>query len=499
MFIDYEYMQLSISLFLLASIVLFATSIALGHTTTIVHRILFAISAVLFLMTAGSFTVQSSGLLTVGIVVILLFHAINALRGTYARYIPKRLHKRLGASWWRLSALMVVVFLIDSYVSQPFEYFILSCFVFSLIFLLTTFKNLFQYKLRMSNGGLREWPTVSLVIPARNEDHALHDALSAALKIDYPKLEIIVLDDCSHDKTPDIIASHAHDGVRFVSGEQPEAGWTGKNQALQKLLDEASGEYILFADVDIHFGSSSLVQLMSGMIDKKLAMLSVLPGRRHFDFSTSLFASLQDLFMIGAPLDFFGQPPASGVCMLFDTEKLRRLGGFGIVSDMVGPEFYFARQFSRRQGYTMVLGTQSLDITTRKKLSSTLDTRNRVLYPVLEKDPAAVLLVSILIVGLFIGNIFAAFQGNFIAALTTVFLISSHLAVVTVLNPTAWLLSVINLPLVALVDVLLTLKSMLSYEFGTVRWKKRNICYVSLETIPKLPDLPVKSSKARGR
>jgi len=336
---------------------------------------------------------------------------------------------------------------------------------------------------------MADWPTLSILVPARNEDHALNEMLINLTNVEYPKLEIIVLDDCSHDKTPEIINSYAHKGVRFVSGKIPAEGWTGKNQALQTLLDEASGEYVMFCDVDVRLGTDSLSPLIAHMVKDKLSMLSIIPGRRKFDFSASVFASLQELLLISLPLSTFGQPPASGPCMMFKTDDLVQIGGFSMVSDMVGPEFFFSRTFHRRHKVSMILGSSELGITTRKKLSSIFDTRIRVLYPALQRDPATLLIAVTLLAVIYFGALVAAISGSFFGATAMVFLISSNLIAISVLNPSSWLVSVINLPIMVLTEIWLAIYSMISYEFGTVQWKKRNICYVSLETIPKLPDV----------
>jgi hypothetical protein len=70
----------------------------------------------------------------------------------------------------------------------------------------------------------KELPSVSVLIPARDETDALQVCLQSLIANDYPKLEIIVLDDCSiNRRTPEIIRSFAHDGVRFVPGNIPPA------------------------------------------------------------------------------------------------------------------------------------------------------------------------------------------------------------------------------------------------------------------------------------
>src|SRR5690606_8106890 len=78
-----------------------------------------------------------------------------------------------------------------------------------------------------------DMPSVSVCIPARNEAHAMTDCLEHVLRSNYPKIEVIVLDDLSGDKTSSLIKAFAHDGVRFVEGEPLPDGWLGKNHALE--------------------------------------------------------------------------------------------------------------------------------------------------------------------------------------------------------------------------------------------------------------------------
>ena len=61
-------------------------------------------------------------------------------------------------------------------------------------------------------------PTVTVAIPARNETEDLAFCIESLVASNYPKLEILVLDDCSQDNTPEVIKSFAHKGVRFLSG-----------------------------------------------------------------------------------------------------------------------------------------------------------------------------------------------------------------------------------------------------------------------------------------
>ena len=124
----------------------------------------------------------------------------------------------------------------------------------------------------------RDLPTISVAIPARNETDDLEACLNSLISSSYPKLEILVLDDCSQNKhTPNIIKAFAHAGVRFIAGKNPPEHWLAKNYAYQQLADEANGELLLFCGVDARFTVDSLEAMVSTMQGSRLSMLSILP------------------------------------------------------------------------------------------------------------------------------------------------------------------------------------------------------------------------------
>ncbi|MCD8561812.1 glycosyltransferase, partial [Candidatus Saccharibacteria bacterium] len=117
-----------------------------------------------------------------------------------------------------------------------------------------------HYTSSLTDGS--DMPSVSVCIPARNEQHALADCLQRVIASTYERLEIIVLDDVSGDDTSALIRSFAQDGVRFVQGKALPPGWLGKNHALQGLLEEASGSYVLFMDVDTRLEPQAIEHLV---------------------------------------------------------------------------------------------------------------------------------------------------------------------------------------------------------------------------------------------
>lgn len=90
-------------------------------------------------------------------------------------------------------------------------------------------------------------PLVTVVIPTYNQASYLGEAIDSVLSQDYPRLELVVVDDGSTDDTPSIIASH---GARIVAIRQPNQGAAN---ALNRGIQAASGELICWLSSDDAF------------------------------------------------------------------------------------------------------------------------------------------------------------------------------------------------------------------------------------------------------
>ncbi len=134
-------------------------------------------------------------------------------------------------------------------------------------------------RLENTEPGLSGYPSVSIIIPVRNEEEHVEQALSSVLKLDYPYLEIVVLDDRSTDRTPEILSaiSKANPALKaFRIGELPK-GWLGKNHALKKGADVSQGEYLLFSDADIYFAPDTLQRALTYMKKENTDFLALFP------------------------------------------------------------------------------------------------------------------------------------------------------------------------------------------------------------------------------
>lgn len=113
-------------------------------------------------------------------------------------------------------------------------------------------------------AGARQ-PRVSLIVSALNEAGSIEPALRSLLAIDYPDLELIVIDDRSTDATGDILdrLAASQPRLRPIHLRELPPGWLGKNHALHRGAAMASGEYLLFTDADAVFAPSAVARAVA--------------------------------------------------------------------------------------------------------------------------------------------------------------------------------------------------------------------------------------------
>ncbi|MEU5366189.1 glycosyltransferase [Streptomyces sp. NPDC005925] len=115
------------------------------------------------------------------------------------------------------------------------------------------------------------WPSVCVVVPARDEAAVLGMSLPSLLAQDYPgRAEVFLVDDGSTDGTGELARdlSRRHGGLALTvdSPGEPPAGWTGKLWAVRHgigLARARSPEYLLLTDADIAHAPDSLRELVA--------------------------------------------------------------------------------------------------------------------------------------------------------------------------------------------------------------------------------------------
>jgi cellulose synthase/poly-beta-1,6-N-acetylglucosamine synthase-like glycosyltransferase len=111
-------------------------------------------------------------------------------------------------------------------------------------------------------------PTVSLIIPAFNEEKVIAQEIENSLVLDYPKekLEIIVVSDGSTDKTNDIVRTFKKEGVKLIALNPNQ----GKSSAQNRGVAEAHGEILFFTDANVMLRRDTVWRIVSNFKDDRV-------------------------------------------------------------------------------------------------------------------------------------------------------------------------------------------------------------------------------------
>src|ERR1700747_1341954 len=125
-------------------------------------------------------------------------------------------------------------------------------------------------------------PSVSVIVPARNEEASLRACLESLLVQVGIEFEIIVVDDGSTDGTRAIAQSFPD--VRVITPGRLPPGWTGKNNAVAAGAREARGEWLLFTDADTVHKPGSLARAVAEADQHGATLLSYSPEQEVHGF-----------------------------------------------------------------------------------------------------------------------------------------------------------------------------------------------------------------------
>ncbi len=127
---------------------------------------------------------------------------------------------------------------------------------------------------------------LSIIVPAKDEEANIKASVESILASSYQDLEIILVDDRSHDGTWQLmeLLQRLDNRVKTVKIEKLPAGWTGKTHAMYVGASVASGDMLLFTDADALFSRDLLVRAISYFVSNQLDMLSLIPGFKKWGF-----------------------------------------------------------------------------------------------------------------------------------------------------------------------------------------------------------------------
>jgi hypothetical protein len=143
------------------------------------------------------------------------------------------------------------------------------------------------------------WPSISVLIPARNEAANIAEAVAAVLQNTGVDLELLVLDDGSTDATPDILRAIPDPRLRVLQGGGLPSGWCGKQHACAKLAEQARHELLVFVDADVRVAPDALIRMAGFMERNPVALASGFPRQITKTWSEILLLPLIHFLLLG--------------------------------------------------------------------------------------------------------------------------------------------------------------------------------------------------------
>lgn len=213
---------------------------------------------------------------------------------------------------------------------------------------------------RVGDAGVVSRPdaaSVSVLIPARDEESNIARCLDAALAQGSSVLEVLVYDDHSRDRTPQIVAAYARGDrrVRLVEPTDLPEGWCGKTFACARLAAEAEGRWLLFLDADARLRRNAVALIVGEALARGVTLLSCWPRLLTRGFWEGALMPLLNFVVFTlypAPLALRRNDSslglAHGSCLLARRDAYEAFGGHGVVRGELFEDVRLAQAWRER-------------------------------------------------------------------------------------------------------------------------------------------------------
>jgi cellulose synthase/poly-beta-1,6-N-acetylglucosamine synthase-like glycosyltransferase len=185
-------------------------------------------------------------------------------------------------------------------------------------------------------------PTLTVVVPARDEAENIAATLDALLLSDYPRLLIVVVDDRSTDGTGTIVDTYVAEAALRTPGrleaihltELPE-GWLGKTFAMMVATENTASDYVLYTDADVLLSPSILRRAVVYAQDSAADHLVVMPTMQVRGRGEGIVLGFLQLFGLWASRPWKVEDPKAkhdivgvGAFNLVRRDALNEMGGW---------------------------------------------------------------------------------------------------------------------------------------------------------------------------
>ena len=202
------------------------------------------------------------------------------------------------------------------------------------------YANLREYAPPASFQPASELPAVSVLIPARNEQDGIGQAVTAALGSQGVELEVIVLDDHSEDATAAVVNRLAvgDSRVRLIPAPELPEGWCGKQHACWVLAQQARSPLLVFLDADVRLAPDAVARMAAFLHTAGADLASGIPHQETVGLLEKLVIPLIHFILLGfLPINVMRRTTrphfAAGCGQLFITTRAayERAGGHAAI------------------------------------------------------------------------------------------------------------------------------------------------------------------------
>ncbi|MDE2014711.1 MAG: glycosyltransferase, partial [Alphaproteobacteria bacterium] len=190
------------------------------------------------------------------------------------------------------------------------------------------------------------WPSVTAVVPARNEADVIARSIGSLLGQDYPgTLRVILVDDESEDGTAEIARALDTTGkLTVMTGTPRPAGWTGKLWAVSQGIAraaETAPDYLWLTDADIAHAPDNLRSLVARAENGSRVLVSLMAKLHCASWSERFFIpAFVYFFAMLYPFGWVNNPraktaAAAGGCMLVNRTALEAAGGIAQIRSAI--------------------------------------------------------------------------------------------------------------------------------------------------------------------
>ena len=251
------------------------------------------------------------------------------------------------------------------------------------IFILFIISGLFKHTI-INSSIKTNLPNVSVVVAARNEQENLPDLLTDFINQNYPKdkIEFIIVDDRSTDKTPEILKeiTKKHKFIKQIKLTKKSPHMTPKKHALNEGIKNSTGEIIISTDADCRVGKNWVLSMTKGTLKTKGITIGFSKINAITNFDKYQLFDFLGIITANAGASGWGYFwSGTGQNLAYFKEDYEKINGFEPVKNEIsGDDMYLVQSISKlKKGFFNIDPQSYVTTMPRKTLKGFINQRIR--------------------------------------------------------------------------------------------------------------------------